>query len=432
MATTRVSKSRIRVKHILTALVGIVSTILFAAAIVLITIGYLNPFGTVGLGILGGGCVVFFSAVLFLCACSIWIKNKYYGDETDCKEKLVGRSNEDITLLKPASNIFSSEPPEAGREKNNIQGDNNNPVPLYSVSTVYSSVSSSSSAIPEKLIPNNWQEEDIAGALDSDVFSPSLTALQHGDMKSQQRLEPTKSPAELLIGGLPGQNGQKVKDDPKRQHANKAAHNYEKYITDLPRQRKPMVMDSPYVPHGKQMEITLNDTQGSKTKETHSSTQDLRNRNTQHFPVVTPKTTAAVSQNDNCKGSSNHHKNQAQGETNRNRINVKPNNQKDRQELTNTERDTAVQNTTYTNKQDIIKKHVTDVLARNLEKKHNSSEETYKFNKDRTALQGLWPQSKLDQPANVQVPSNGTEVEASRGKVLITRKQNEPFTRTNP
>lgn len=431
MATTRVDKSRIQVKHILIALVGIVSTMLFAAAIVLITIGYLNPFGTVGLGILGGGCVAFFSAVLFLCACSIWIKNKYYGDETDCKEKLVGRSSEDITLLKPASNIFSSEPPEAGREKN-IEGDDNNPVPLYSVSTVYSSVSSSS-AIPEKLMPYNWQEEDIAGALDSDVFSASLTALQHGDMKSQQRLEPTKSPAELLIGGLPGQNGQKVKDDQKRQHANKTAHNNEKYITNLPRQRKPMAMDSPYVPHGKQMEISLTDTQGSKTKETHSSTQDLRDRNTQHFPVYTPKTTAAISQDDNCKGSSNHHKNQVQAE--RNRINVKPNNQKaDRQELTITESDTALQNTTYTNKQDIIRKDATAVLARNLEKKHNSSEETYKCNRDRTAvpLQGLWPQSKLDKPANVQVPSNTTEVDAPRGKVLITRKQNEPGTRTNP
>ncbi|KAM5192283.1 uncharacterized protein ACMZJ9_007041 [Mantella aurantiaca] len=59
--------------------IGIITCLLFAGAAALLAVGYLNPFGTVGLSILGVGAVVYFGAIIFLVLSCLWVERKYPG-----------------------------------------------------------------------------------------------------------------------------------------------------------------------------------------------------------------------------------------------------------------------------------------------------------------------------------------------------------------
>ncbi|XP_073520250.1 uncharacterized protein [Phyllobates terribilis] len=226
--------TRIQWKHVFIAIVVIVSTLLIIASIVMITIGYLNPFGTVGLGILGGGCVLYFSAILFLCSGGIWIKNKYYADE-NAQEKLYHSASEDISLLKPAAKTEAGCINETERQSDNI-------APLCSVSTVYSSVSSSVSTVPDRTVVFNWQGGDAENTLDGDVFSSSLTAMQHTDMKLQEKLQLKQGLKERM--NCETSSDCKTKDlERKKIDDLSILHSNVKSVSDIPRQRKPVVMD---------------------------------------------------------------------------------------------------------------------------------------------------------------------------------------------
>ncbi|KAM4053727.1 uncharacterized protein ACNLHF_006283 [Anomaloglossus baeobatrachus] len=59
--------------------IGIITCLLFIGAAAMLAIGYLNPFGTVGLAILGVGAVVYFGGILFLVLSCLWVERKYPG-----------------------------------------------------------------------------------------------------------------------------------------------------------------------------------------------------------------------------------------------------------------------------------------------------------------------------------------------------------------
>ncbi|XP_077106998.1 uncharacterized protein LOC143764852 [Ranitomeya variabilis] len=242
MASAGASKhTRIQWKHVFIAVIIIVSTLLLIASIAMITIGYLNPFGTVGLGILGGGCVLYFSAILVLCSGGIWIKNKYYADEND-QEKWYHSASEDISLLKPASNVTAPSKTEAGCIKETEYQLDNNTIPLCSVSTVYSSVSSSASTVPERTMLFNCQDGDAEKDLDYDVFSSSLTAMQQTDMKLQEKLQLKQGLKQPM--NCETSSDRKIKDLERKKIADLSIlHSNAKYVSDIPRQRNPVVMD---------------------------------------------------------------------------------------------------------------------------------------------------------------------------------------------
>ncbi|KAG8568125.1 hypothetical protein GDO81_013894 [Engystomops pustulosus] len=285
---------KIQIKHVFMAIIVIVSTLSFVASIVMITIGYLNPFGTVGLGILGGGCVLWFSAVLFLCAGSIWVKNRYYADENDFGEKWSQSSNEDISLLKPPANVISPATIEAGYiEKTESQSDNI--VPLWSVSEVYSSVSSSVSTVPDKTVL--WQGGDAEGALDFDVFSSSLTTMQHTEMKLQEKLKLKQGLTEQINPET--SSNCNIKDVKKKLMADSPIiQSIGKSVSDIPRQRKPMVMDSLGTSYSnaekKQIMIHPINVQ-SKEGNIHTQMCNRNNMPVMSYPMEDPPSSAAQS-----------------------------------------------------------------------------------------------------------------------------------------
>lgn len=234
-------QTRIQMKNVFIAAIIIVSTLSIIGSIVMITIGYLNPFGTVGLGILGGGCVLYFSALLFLCSGSIWVKNRYYADENDFREKWYPSSTEDTSLLKPALNATSPAINEAGCMNETERQSDNNMVPLCSVSTVYSSVYSTASTVPDRTTLCNWQGGDAEKAADCDVLSSSLTAMQHTD-KLQEKLKLKRGSIEQIDSESTSEC--KMKDLDKRKIADLPIHHSNgKFVSDTPRQRNPVLMD---------------------------------------------------------------------------------------------------------------------------------------------------------------------------------------------
>ncbi|KAM3937574.1 uncharacterized protein RB166_007226 [Leptodactylus fuscus] len=280
MASAEDSKQfRIQTKHVLIAIIIIVSTLLLIGSVVLITIGYLNPFGTVGLGILGGGCVLYFSGLLFLCAGSIWVKNKYYADENDFKEKWPHQPSEDISLLKPASlNLTSTSTNESGCINDSERQSDNTMVPLYSVSTVYSSVSSVST-VPDRTTLLNLQRDDVEGTSECDVFSSSLTAMHHTNMKLQEKINLKQGSTEQTNCELSSEC--KIKDVEKRKVANTPilCSNGES-VSDIPRQRKPVVIDfvrSSYPSNGEKQ--LVNHHNNGQSKEGNNTNSQICGRN---------------------------------------------------------------------------------------------------------------------------------------------------------
>ncbi|XP_077331321.1 uncharacterized protein LOC143974112 [Lithobates pipiens] len=59
--------------------IGIITCLLFLGSAALIAVGYLNPYGTVGLSILGVGAVVYFGGIIFLVLSCLWVERKYPG-----------------------------------------------------------------------------------------------------------------------------------------------------------------------------------------------------------------------------------------------------------------------------------------------------------------------------------------------------------------
>ncbi|KAM4710233.1 uncharacterized protein O3C94_000207 [Discoglossus pictus] len=95
--------TRARMRCMLSAIIATVTSLLFIASFVLVIIGYLNPFGSVGLGILGGGAVLFFSTILLLCVGFVWL-NRKYPEEPEVTVKLFEPPSDEMSLLKPTSN----------------------------------------------------------------------------------------------------------------------------------------------------------------------------------------------------------------------------------------------------------------------------------------------------------------------------------------
>ncbi|XP_073492391.1 uncharacterized protein [Aquarana catesbeiana] len=59
--------------------IGIITCLFFMGSAALIAVGYLNPYGTVGLSILGVGAVVYFGGIIFLVLSCLWVERKYPG-----------------------------------------------------------------------------------------------------------------------------------------------------------------------------------------------------------------------------------------------------------------------------------------------------------------------------------------------------------------
>ncbi|OCT59301.1 hypothetical protein XELAEV_18001253mg [Xenopus laevis] len=159
-------------KHAVMATIGVVTVILLIASTALLTIGYMNAFGNIGLGILGAGAVLYFGSVIFLCASCIWVKNKYYPDETEFTVKIPSASRDDRYLPKPVPNLPHSE--MAASETREVS------VPLFSGSPpIYSQTST-----------DTWLTDNDA-CFSSDAFLLTPLSVQHRISKpgSEQRLE---------------------------------------------------------------------------------------------------------------------------------------------------------------------------------------------------------------------------------------------------
>ncbi|XP_063770746.1 uncharacterized protein LOC134906019 [Pseudophryne corroboree] len=436
-----------QMQYVFIGIIAFVSTSLLIASIVLLTIGYMNPFGTVGLGILGGGCILYFSTLLFFCMSSIWVKNKYYTDKTDFGDKQVGAPREDISLLKPASNVTL--PANLEIRSMSIPVDNNNPVPLYSVSTVYSSVSSCSSPVPEKIMLYNWHGDD------SDVFTASLTTMQDSHIKSQEKPQINQGSTELASCESTGWN--KVYMEKRHTEDIAIHHNNGKSIPDIPRQRRPLVMDTaegitpahscnPHENGDKQLVKSYLDIQMKTTKENNTSTNAQIGKTLPGVPTsVTP--------------SKYHHhladrsKKPEEGKGTNHLQMLKNSSHEVEPALANrgvhfgqqniqtsnghgaltAKGDASIQAATKENKQTFqgtTSKGLYTALAASAEsdKKHKSSEA---FSHDRTAipLQYLLPKSQPDHSAKTPISSQMTATRDPSQEVRIVKKQAKPGTR---
>ncbi|CAH2293642.1 Hypothetical predicted protein [Pelobates cultripes] len=164
------NKARIQPKHI-AAIIAVVSVLLFMASIALLTIGFLNAYSSIGMGILGAGAVLFFTTEVFLCMGYIWLRNKI----NENNSKLASRSIDDIALLKPASNMTSTE-----KKRDTTNGDDHH-VSLHYETTGHISPS----AAPEKILSDyvmdskaGWSQAKVFTAHPSNTKNPSNQKLE--------------------------------------------------------------------------------------------------------------------------------------------------------------------------------------------------------------------------------------------------------------
>ncbi|OCU00727.1 hypothetical protein XELAEV_18006506mg [Xenopus laevis] len=164
-------------KPALMATIGVVTVILLITSTALLTIGYMNAFGNVGLGILGAGAVLYFASVILLCAGCIWVKNNYYPDEMDFTAKPLSASRDDTYLPKPVPNLPRSERAAAETRESSI--------PLLSESTT------GRSPIYSPTSTDTWLTDNDACFSDSDAFLLTPLSAEHKISKpvSEQRLE---------------------------------------------------------------------------------------------------------------------------------------------------------------------------------------------------------------------------------------------------
>ncbi|KAE8632221.1 hypothetical protein XENTR_v10001479 [Xenopus tropicalis] len=167
-------------KNALIAAIGASAVILLSGSTVLLTIGYINAFGNVGLSILGAGAVLYFSSVMLLCASCIWVKNKYFPDETDFTVKPPSRDDTYLVKPVPHSEMVAAELREVAFKPETYE-----PVPLLSDSTT------GSSPIFSPTSTETWLTDNDACFSDSDTFLPTPLSAQHRISKpvSGQRLE---------------------------------------------------------------------------------------------------------------------------------------------------------------------------------------------------------------------------------------------------
>ncbi|OCU00957.1 hypothetical protein XELAEV_18006736mg [Xenopus laevis] len=138
-----------------------VTCFLFLGAAVLLGVGYLNPFGTVGLVILGIGAVLFFGTILFLVMICLWVERKYPGVQTISfkipSRRPPGRKTAYVNVNPNVSGVSSS---ESSRTGYTVQTD----VPPYTIN------------VPRKVsFPSVPEEQAIIEDADNNMHNPFST-----------------------------------------------------------------------------------------------------------------------------------------------------------------------------------------------------------------------------------------------------------------
>ncbi|XP_031746296.1 muscle M-line assembly protein unc-89 [Xenopus tropicalis] len=137
-----------------------VTCFMFLGAAALLAVGYLNPFGSVGLAILGIGAVLFFGTILFLVMICLWVEKKYPGVQT-LSFKIPSRRPPKPKTAYVNPNISGLSPSVPTRTDYTINTD----LPPYTIN------------VPRKVkFPSVPEEQIIIEETDKNINNPSSTS----------------------------------------------------------------------------------------------------------------------------------------------------------------------------------------------------------------------------------------------------------------
>ncbi|OCU00914.1 hypothetical protein XELAEV_18006691mg [Xenopus laevis] len=188
LARRRHVRGRKPPKILLCSICG-VTCILFLGSAVLLAVGYLNPFGSVGLAVLVVGAVLFFGTILFLVMMCLWVERKYPGVQA-------------MSFKIPS---MKSPIPKTAYVKPNISGLSPS-VPSRTDYTVHTDLPPYTINVPKKVTFSSVTEEQIIEDADKNIHKLASTFDSLLDGTGNQGIIPedtvTDSPPQTLFQGL--------------------------------------------------------------------------------------------------------------------------------------------------------------------------------------------------------------------------------------